>query len=63
VQLPSSDAVVVLVLKADGYFSLSKSVVPDRDQALALALKKKPVARARPQATKDDIIDVQFGGK
>jgi len=61
VQLAQAKEPIVLVLKADGYVPLSRSVVPDHDQTLALALTKKPRAASGQKSTKDDIIDV-FGG-
>ncbi|HSN29187.1 MAG TPA: serine/threonine-protein kinase, partial [Kofleriaceae bacterium] len=42
VQLPQSASATVVVVQADGYQPLSTIVVPDRDQPLALTLKKKP---------------------
>jgi serine/threonine-protein kinase len=62
VQLPQGTQAVVLVVQADGYTPLSTIVVPDRDQPLALTLKKKPRPTSAKQTGKDDIIDV-FGGK
>jgi len=62
VQLPQSTSAIVVVVQADGYQPLSTIVVPDRDQPLALTLKKKPAAKTGPQKPgRDDIIDV-FGG-
>ncbi|MDB4956869.1 MAG: serine/threonine protein kinase, partial [Myxococcales bacterium] len=60
VQLPRGDTPVVLTFKAEGYLPVSKSVVPDKDQPLAVVMRKKPHAGGA-KTTKDDIIDV-FGG-
>jgi eukaryotic-like serine/threonine-protein kinase len=62
VQLPHGADPVVLTFKADGFVSASKTVTPDRDQPLEIALKKKPRAQTIKPNNKDDIIDV-FGGK
>ena len=62
VQMPQSTSATVVVVQADGYQPLSTIVVPDRDQPLALTLKKKPAVKTGPQKPgRDDIIDV-FGG-
>jgi serine/threonine protein kinase len=62
VQLPQSSSAVVLVVQAEGYTPLSTIVVPDKDQPLAVTLKKKPRPAGTPgKPGKDDIIDV-FGG-
>ncbi|MEO8702527.1 MAG: serine/threonine-protein kinase, partial [Kofleriaceae bacterium] len=58
VQLPRDTAQMVLTFKLDGYLPTSRTIVPDRDQSLVLALKKKPGGVARPRSTKDDIIDL-----
>jgi len=59
VQLPRGDAPLVLTFRADGHVPASRTVTPDRDQALAVPLKPKPArARARAGSTRDEIIDV-----
>jgi len=55
VQLPRGDVPLVLTFKRDGYLPRSRTVTPDRDQALRLVLDGKPVPARRP--SKDDIID------
>ena len=62
VQLPRDGSPLILVFKADGYKLESKSLTPDRDQAIEIKLKKKPgspTGGKRP--TRDDIIDNPFG--
>jgi hypothetical protein len=61
VQLPQSTSALVLVVQADGYVPLSTIVIPDRDQPLALTLKKKPRPTRTGKPGREDIIDV-FGG-
>jgi hypothetical protein len=60
VQVPRGQGAIVLTFRAAGYLSMSKSIVPQADQALTVTLKKKSRGGGKP--TKDDIIDV-FGGK
>ncbi len=55
VQLPRDATPIVLTFKVDGYLPLSRTVTPDRDQALSVTLKKKPAPR---RSSKDDIIDI-----
>jgi len=63
VQLPQGTSPIVLTFRADGYASTSREIVPNADQALAIALKKKKQQPAAKKAsTKDQIIDV-FGEK
>jgi eukaryotic-like serine/threonine-protein kinase len=66
VQLPKGGEEVVLTFKLDGYLPVSKALVPDRDQQLAVTLKRK-LGLSRPGApkphTKDDIIDDVFDKK
>src|SRR5690606_18813584 len=64
VQTLRGNAELVLTFRADGYVPASKTVVPDADQALAVALKKKarPARGGGKRPTRDDIIDV-FGNK
>jgi serine/threonine-protein kinase len=60
VQLPRGDAPIVLVFKADGYLPVSRSIAPNRDQPLMLALKKRgaaPTGPTRHGPGKDDILD------
>jgi len=61
VQLEQSTSAIVLVVQAEGYVPLSTIVIPDRDQPLALTLKKKPHATRTATPGREDIIDV-FGG-
>ncbi len=67
VQLPRDASALVLVFKADGYKLESKTITPDRDQAIEIKLKKKPGAAigspGGKQPTRDDIIDNPFGKK
>jgi len=64
VQLPRDRAPLILVFKADGYKLESKTVTPDRDQAIEIKLKKKPGALPTgKKPTRDDIIDNPFGKK
>jgi hypothetical protein len=66
VQLARGEQEVVLTFKLDGYLPASKTLVPDRDQQLAVTLKRK-LGLSRPGApkphTKDDIIDDVFDKK
>jgi tRNA A-37 threonylcarbamoyl transferase component Bud32 len=55
VQLPRSEDALVLTFRADGFVAMSREVKPDRDQTLAIPLKKKPGGKRR---TRDDLIDV-----
>ena len=69
IKLPRGTEPVVLTFKADGYYPMSKSVIPDRDQPLPILLKKKPVVvRPSPGVTtgkkvpsKDDLATPNFG--
>jgi serine/threonine-protein kinase len=59
VQLPRDAAQqVVMVFKADGFKLESRTILPDKDQSLTIALKKKPVSAPTKKPTKDDIIEV-----
>jgi hypothetical protein len=64
VQILRGKAELVLTFRADGYVPASRTVVPDADQALAMALKKKarPARGGGKRPSRDDIIDV-FGSK
>ncbi len=62
VQLPRGTSLAVLTFTADGYLPASKSLTPDRDQPLAIQLKRRGHAATRATNNKDDIIDV-FGKK
>jgi hypothetical protein len=59
VQLPRGARAVVLTFKAAGHIPASRTLTPDQDRSLAVALKRRlaaPVGAKRP--AKDDIIDV-----
>jgi serine/threonine-protein kinase len=62
VQLPRAARAVVLTFKAAGHIPASRTITPDRDRSLAVALKRRlaaPAASAAPKRpSKDDIIDV-----
>ncbi|HWU87528.1 MAG TPA: PEGA domain-containing protein, partial [Kofleriaceae bacterium] len=59
VQLLRGARAVVLTFKAAGHVPASRAITPDRDHALAVALKRRPAAPASPRPPgKDDIIDV-----
>jgi hypothetical protein len=60
VQLPRDPAALVLTFKAEGFVMTSKEVTPDRDQDLAVTLKKRPGAAGH-KRTRDDLLD-PFGG-
>jgi hypothetical protein len=51
----------MLTFKADGYVLQSKAITPDKDQALSVALKKKPGSGSH--STKNDILDPFKKGK
>ncbi|MDB4960344.1 MAG: serine/threonine protein kinase [Myxococcales bacterium] len=61
VQLPRDPGPLVLTFKADGFVITSKEVVPDRDQDLAVTMKKRAGAATK-KRTRDDLLD-PFGGK
>ncbi len=64
VQLPRDTSALVLVFKADGYKLESRTVTPDRDQAIEIKLKKKPgFISGGNKPTRDDIIANPFGKK
>ncbi|HEU0033988.1 MAG TPA: protein kinase [Kofleriaceae bacterium] len=54
VQLPRDHASLVLTFKREGYLPTSRTVTPDRDQALSVTLKRRPTIK---QPNKDDLID------
>jgi len=58
VQLPRDSVPMVLTFKIDGYLPASRTVTPDRDQPLAVTLKKKASGTPPKKPTKDDIIDI-----
>jgi serine/threonine-protein kinase len=59
VQLPRGARAVVLTFKAAGHVPASRTLTPDQDRSLALALKRRVAAPAGPkQPGKDDIINV-----
>ncbi len=64
VQLDRSSEPVVLMFRAEGYALFSQQVTPDRDQPLALKLKRRtstrPTSSTTPTTTDDDVIHV-FG--
>ncbi len=60
VQLPRDASQLVLVFKADGYKLESRTLTPDRDQAITVKLKKKLMAAPVKKPTRDDIIDDPF---
>ncbi|MBS1122248.1 MAG: serine/threonine protein kinase [Deltaproteobacteria bacterium] len=60
VQLPRDQVPMVLTFKLDGYLPTSRTVTPDRDQALTVTLKKKPTSAPGHRSSKDDLIDI-FG--
>jgi hypothetical protein len=60
VQLPRDQAAMVLTFKLDGYLPTSRTVTPDRDQALTVTLKKKPTGVPGKRTSRDDLIDI-FG--
>ncbi|MGE0872873.1 MAG: serine/threonine protein kinase, partial [Kofleriaceae bacterium] len=62
VQLPRGAESTVLTFKADGYLTLSKSLIPDRDQSIAVELKQKRTGSRPKRNTKNDILD-PFGAK
>jgi serine/threonine protein kinase len=62
VQLPYSTDPIVLTFKVDGYLPMSKSLVPDHDQPLAVTLKKKAHATTGIRSSKDELLD-PFGAK
>jgi serine/threonine protein kinase len=53
---PRGDGPIVLTFKADGFVPVSRSLTPDRDQALAVPLKRRLAPGKR--RSRDDIIDV-----
>ncbi|MBX3161961.1 MAG: serine/threonine protein kinase [Deltaproteobacteria bacterium] len=65
VTVPRGDDPVTLTFKLDGYLPASRTLTPDRDQKLAVTLKKKggPAVAPRPGPNKDDIIDIDFSRK
>ncbi|MDB4960347.1 MAG: serine/threonine protein kinase [Myxococcales bacterium] len=56
VQLEHATSPTVLNLYADGYVPTSKAITPDRDQDIAIPMKKKPRGAPQPKRpSKDDI--------
>jgi serine/threonine protein kinase len=54
VQLPHGTSPIVLTIRAKGYRPVSRTLTPDREQTLAITLKRRPAQRPG----KDDIIQV-----
>ena len=68
VSVPRGTNPVVLSFYADGYLPMSKTVTPDRDQALEITLKKKktttaPVRPVQPDPDDRDAIPDPFGAR
>ncbi|HEY5938865.1 MAG TPA: serine/threonine-protein kinase [Kofleriaceae bacterium] len=55
VELPHGTAPIVITIRAKGYLPASHKVIPDREQTVAIPLKRRPATK-RPG--KDDIIQV-----
>ena len=63
VQLPRGARALVLTFKAAGHIPASRTITPDQDRSLAVALKRRPAAPVgAKRPAKDDIIDV-FPGR
>ncbi len=64
VQLPRGDEPVVLTFRAEGFNTLSKTVTPNKDQDLAVDLKRKRVNRpTNPGSGTDDEDVIHVFGK
>jgi tRNA A-37 threonylcarbamoyl transferase component Bud32 len=57
-QLPRGTRDVVLSFRAPGHFQVARTVRPDRDQKLPVALRKRPQKVTRPGETEPDENDV-----